>query len=260
MARAIKLPSVSLEKFFQDSSQYTPILIVLLLVASFLLGALTTKISYLEKVGVAGTTSNNSPSTAQGQRSPNQPVPQGAKVDVKQGQLPPLGNKNAKVTIVEFTDFQCPFCKRFFDDALVSIKKEYIDTGKAKLAIRHFPLTAIHPNAFAAGEASECANEQGKFWEYHDLLFKDQTKWESQTGNDAKNTFISSAEGLGLNSGVFTSCLSSGKYKANVDKDLSDGQTAGVSGTPTFYINGQQLVGAQPLASFKTVIDQELSK
>ncbi len=258
MARTIRIPAINFQKFFKDSSKYTPLLIIFLLIASFLLGALTTKISYLEKeINQTQGAPSTVPNSQAGQNLPQEPA---VKADVKQGNLPILGNKNAKVTIVEFTDFQCPFCKRFFDETFVQLKSEYIDNGKAKLSIRHFPLTAIHPNAFKAGEAAECANEQGKFWEYHDELFKNQTKWESQPVDEAQKTFTSIAGNLGLNKGSFTSCLSSGKYKANVDKDLSDGQKAQVSGTPTFYINGNQLVGAQPFSSFKTIIDQQFSK
>lgn len=99
------------------------------------------------------------------------------KVTVNDGHLPVLGKKDAKVTIVEFSDFQCPFCKQFFSETLPQLKKEYIDTGKVKLFYRQFPLTSIHPNAQIAAEAAECANEQGKFWEYHDILFTNQASW-----------------------------------------------------------------------------------
>lgn len=102
-----------------------------------------------------------------------------AKQDVDAGHLPALGGKNAKVTVVEFSDFQCPFCKAFFDDTLSQLKKDYIDTGKVKMAYRHFPISSIHKNAQKAGEASECANEQGKFWQYHDILFQTQETWQN---------------------------------------------------------------------------------
>lgn len=105
-------------------------------------------------------------------------TPSPSKVTVSTGHLPVLGKKNAKVTIVEFSDFQCPFCKQFFTQTFPEIKKTYIDTGKAKLYFRQYPLTSIHPNAQLAAEASECANDQGKFWEFHDLLFSNQTSWE----------------------------------------------------------------------------------
>lgn len=109
------------------------------------------------------------------------------KVTVNNGHLPLLGKKSAKVTIVEFSDFQCPFCKQFFTDTLSQLTKEYIDTGKVKLYYRQFPLTSIHPNAQIAAEAAECANEQGKFWEFHDILFTNQASWDTlpQTGGQA---------------------------------------------------------------------------
>lgn len=114
-----------------------------------------------------------------GNRSPLTPEEASgpAQLDVAKGHLPVLGKEDATITIVEFSDFQCPFCERFFVDTLPELKKNYIDTGKAQLTFRHFPLTSIHPNAETAHRASECANEQGKFWEYHDLLFQNQSAW-----------------------------------------------------------------------------------
>lgn len=105
------------------------------------------------------------------------PSPLPGKVSVGNGHLPLLGSEKAKVTVIEFSDFQCPFCKQMFTNALSQIKKEYIDSGKIKFYYRHLPLTSIHPNAMIAAEASECANEQGKFWEYHDMLFQTQDAW-----------------------------------------------------------------------------------
>ena len=108
--------------------------------------------------------------------APNEPTP-GPKQDVAVGHLPANGNKNASVTVIEFSDFQCPFCEQFFKTTYTQLKKEYIDTGKIAFYYRHFPLTNIHPLATPAALASECANDQGKFWEYHDLLFENQTTW-----------------------------------------------------------------------------------
>lgn len=230
----------------------TNLLIGLLIVAAFAIGSLWTKVSYLEK----GSANNlAAPSTP----LPAAPVP-GQKVDVSEGTLPLLGNKNAKVTLVEFSDLQCPFCKRFFDDTLPQLKKEYIDTGKVKFAFRHYPLTQIHPNAMKAHSASECANEQGKFWDYHDLLFKNQELWSNLDNASAVSKLKSYAAELGLSTSQFNSCLDSDKYKANIDKDLADGTAAGVNGTPTTFVNGQSLVGAVPYTTIKTLIDQELSK
>jgi len=252
----IKIPiEFNLQKFFQDSKSYTPILLVLLLVASFLLGALSTKLAASQnstgnpQTGVQP----NYPQTAP--NGPNPPAP-GVKVNVDAGHLPILGNKNAKVTVIEFADFQCPFCERFFKDAEPSIIKDYVNSGKVKFAFRHYAFLGQESN-FSA-EASECANEQGKFWEYHDYLYNHQGAENS--GAFAKDKLIGFATSLGINTDQFSSCLNSDKYAKQVSDDLSAGQKAGVSGTPASVVNGQLVVGAQPYSAFKTLIDQELSK
>lgn len=106
-------------------------------------------------------------------------IPVQPKVSVTNGHLPTLGNKNAAVTLVEFSDFQCPFCGQFYTQTEAQLRKDYVDSGKVQFVYRQFPLTQIHPNAEGAAEASECANEQGKFWQYHDLLFQTQSAWEN---------------------------------------------------------------------------------
>jgi len=249
----IKIPiQFNLQKFFQDSKSYTPILIVLLLVASFLLGALTTKLA--ARAGNPSPSAQpNSPQTAP--NAPNAPAPS-AKVNVDAGHLPILGNKNAKVTVIEFADFQCPFCERFFKDAEPSIIKDYVNSGKVKFAFRHYAF--LGQESTWAAEASECANEQGKFWEYHDYLYNHQGAENS--GAFAKDKLIGFAKALGLNVDQFSSCLNSDKYAKQVADDLAAGQKAGVNGTPTTFLNGQPVVGAQPYSAFKTLIDQELSK
>ncbi len=184
------------------------------------------------------------------------PVAGPVKFDVSVDDDPTLGNKDAKVTIIEFSDFQCPFCGRFYTQTELQLKKDYVDTGKVLFVYRDFPLSSIHPNAQKAAEASECADEQGKFWEYHDLLFTKQDPWADTDGITA---FKQYAKDLGLNTGQFNSCLDTGKYASEVDKDFQDGSNAGVSGTPSFFINGQQVVGAQPYSVFKQMIDSELA-
>ncbi|MBI4091641.1 MAG: DsbA family protein [Candidatus Levybacteria bacterium] len=179
------------------------------------------------------------------------------KVDVKGGQLPVFGQQNAKVTMIEFSDFECPFCKSYFDQTLSQIKKDYVDKGLVKLYYRHFPLD-FHPAAMPAALASECANEQDKFWEYHDKIFTEQDKISGKTADVIATQLKLFAQELGLNTSQFDGCLDNTKFQANVDADLNDGRTAGVSGTPTFFINGNRLVGAQPYASFKALIDEEL--
>lgn len=170
-----------------------------------------------------------------------------------------LGNKDAPVTIIEFSDFQCPFCRRFWSETLPQIKKEYIDTGKVKFVYRDFPLS-FHAGAQPAAEGTECAREQGKFWELHDKIFEEQAKQGSSTIQFNKSDVVKWASRIGLNTGKFNQCLDSGKYKQEVEKDIADGTAAGVTGTPATFINGRLVVGAQPFAAFKIIIDEELKK
>lgn len=179
------------------------------------------------------------------------------KADVSVDDDPALGDSSAKVTIIEFSDFQCPFCRRFWQDTYGQLKKEYIDTGKAKLVFRDYPLN-FHPAAEPSAQAGECADEQGKFWEYHDKIFQEQQKLGTGTVQYGITELKRWAQAIGLNATQFNSCLDSGKYKEEVAKDVADGSASGVSGTPSFFINGNLLVGAQPFSAFKAAIDAEL--
>lgn len=180
-------------------------------------------------------------------------------VDVSVDDDPVLGKNNAPVTIVEFSDFQCPFCRKFWEGALGDIKKEYIDTGKARLVYRDFPLD-FHLGAQPAAEAGECAHEQGKFWELHDKIFASQAKKGEGTIQFTVADLKQWSKGVGLDGAKFNACLDAGKYKEEVAKDVQDGAAAGVSGTPTIFINGRAVVGAQPFAVFKAIIEAELAK
>ncbi len=162
------------------------------------------------------------------------------------------GDPNAPVKIIEYSDFECPYCAKFYKETLPLIEKEYISTGKAKLEYRHFPL-AFHKNAQKAAEASECAADQGKFWEMHDIIFENQ----EQIAIDDLKTY---AVQIGLDVQEFNECLDSGIKSAKIRDDVASGKDAGVSGTPSFLINGRLVVGAQPYAVFKQVIDGELAK
>jgi protein-disulfide isomerase len=240
-------------------------LVTALIIFAFLLGMLTNKVLSLEKALKTQTT-NNTARIDQAKNvlgntnnAPQAPTPP-PKVDVTAGHLPALGNNNAKVTVVEFSDFQCPYCKQFEDNTYPQVYDTYIKTNKIKFAYRHYPLTTIHPNTQKASEASECANEQGKFWEYHDLLFKNQSTWSPLSAADAADSFTNYADQLGLNTAQFRSCLDTDKYKQNVDNDAADGSTAAVDGTPTFFINGWRIVGAQPFTQIQQLIEQELKK
>ncbi|HSF28532.1 MAG TPA: DsbA family protein [Nitrosopumilaceae archaeon] len=177
---------------------------------------------------------------------------------------PVKGNPNAPVTIVEFSDFQCPFCARFFAQTLPQIQQDYIDSGKVKLVFRDFPIESIHANAKAASIAAECADDQNMFWQYHDRLFEGQTQWARLSANDAANTFKQYATELGLNSENFDSCFTSTKYSDEINEDFQNGANYGVTGTPAFFIGNDKdgyviLIGAKPYSAFQQVIDNELS-
>ncbi|HUA32070.1 MAG TPA: thioredoxin domain-containing protein [Candidatus Binataceae bacterium] len=161
---------------------------------------------------------------------------------------PSMGSADAPVTIVEFTDFQCPFCKRS-EDTVKQIQQKYGD--KVRLVHMDYPLS-FHAHALDAAEAARCANAQGKFWPYRDALFANQGKLAPA---DLKAT----AKQLGLNTKQFDACFDSGKYKKDIEADMAQGNKLGVDGTPAFFIDGRSLVGAQPLPSFAEIIDDELA-
>lgn len=184
----------------------------------------------------------------------NQPQ-QPSKIEVSVDDDPVKGSKDAKVTMVEFSDFQCPFCARFYTQTLSQIEQNYIKTGKVKFVYRDFPLS-FHQYAQKSAEAAECADEQGKFWEYHDVLFQKQDEW-STGGSDKLKEY---AQNISLDTKKFNECLDSGKYASEVQNDFKDGSNYGVSGTPTFFINGIAVVGAQPYSAFQQTIEQELNK
>lgn len=162
---------------------------------------------------------------------------------------PRWGNAEAPVEIVEFSDFQCPYCTRAAA-TLEEVKKHYGD--KVTIVYRHFPLP-MHDRADEGAAASECANEQGKFWEYHDQLFANQ---RAMTDEDLRKY----AANVGLDVQAFEECYTSGRHDATVQDDVEDGRKVGMSGTPGFYVNGVMLSGAQPFDAFKKVIDAELKR
>lgn len=166
---------------------------------------------------------------------------------------PVLGNPDAPVVIVEFGDFQCPFCKRFFDTARKDLIEKYIRTGKVKFVYRDFPLEQIHPYARPTAEGAECADEQGKYWPYHDALYEKQSEFGSLN-------FVTLAKDLGLDVEQFKQCFETHKYKDEVTKDYNDGLKAGVNGTPANFINGRLIPGAQPFNVFELAIEEELKK
>jgi protein-disulfide isomerase len=177
-------------------------------------------------------------------------APPVSRMDVSVDGGPVRGPANAAVTIVEFSDFHCPFCKRV-NPTLKELEAKYGE--RVRIAFRDFPLDQLHPAARQAHEAARCAHEQGKFWAYHDVLFD---KAPRASADDLK----SYARQVGVDAAKFDQCLASGKYKEVVQKDVDEGRRLGISGTPAFFINGRLLSGAQPLDRFVQVIDEELQR
>lgn len=183
-----------------------------------------------------------------------------------------LGDTNAEVTIVQFTDLQCPFCRKFETETFAQLKQNYIDTGKVKFVTRDFPLESIHPGALPAAIAAECVEEEGGssgYYAFKELVTHEQNKRDSgsatgavtQTISFTNEDLISWAKSLGYD---ITACLNSQKYNEEVQKDLVDGQAAGVRGTPAFFIINKQgtstlLSGAQPYSAFKAALDSALA-
>jgi protein-disulfide isomerase len=203
-----------------------------------------------------------------GQTSIKQPQPQSNPsstiISVSLDDDPVKGDSNAPITIVEFSDFQCPFCARFFTQTLPLIEKNYIETGKVKFVYRDFPIPSIHQNAIPAAIAAECADEQGMFWEYHDKLFENQLLWQDLDKQNVVSTFEQFAKDLFLDTGTFNTCLESARYLDEVQNDLNEGVSYGVAGTPGFFIGNEKIgygmvSGAQPYATFQQVFDQLLA-
>jgi len=176
---------------------------------------------------------------------------------------PVKGDPDAPVTVVEFSDFQCPFCARFFTQTLPALQENYIDTGKVKLVYKDLPLVTLHPNVKPVHVAAECADEQGKFWEYHDALFEKQSEWQRLSPSDLQTTLVQYADDFGLQTASFEACLNSPEMLEEVNADFLQASQYGATGTPTFFIGNEKdgyikLVGAQPFSAFQAVIDKQL--
>jgi protein-disulfide isomerase len=175
--------------------------------------------------------------------------PSYVRYDVSTEGYPSLGPADAPITIVEFSDFQCPFCKRFHDETYKALLEAY--PGQIRFVYRNLPLTSIHPDAMPAAVASLCANEQNVYWEYHEKLFSSDAL--------GRDIYVQYASDLNLNADEFNACLDSGKFDEFIQQDIDFAFNLGVQSTPTFFINGLAIVGAQPLTSFQQIIDKELA-
>jgi len=172
------------------------------------------------------------------------------------GDAPMLGNPNALVTIVEYSDYECPFCGRFFEESLAMVKSEYVDTGKVNFVYKDFPLTSIHFQAQKAAEAARCVRDQlddDGYWKMHDTIFERQQLLSIANYKEW-------ARELGANGAEFDGCLDTDKYASAVTDDLNEGAALGVTGTPTFFINDMRVVGAVPFEQIAAVIEAELAK
>lgn len=169
-----------------------------------------------------------------------------------------MGDPNAPVTVIEYADFQCPFCGRFFLDAGTKIRDQYVKTGKVKMVYRDFAF--LGPESTASAEAAECAKDQGKFWSYHDALYTEEiADGKENSGNLNRALFLKLANNLGLNVGDFTSCIDSNKYADVVKNSVSDAQSFGVNSTPTIFVGSEKILGAQPFSVFQAAIDKLLA-
>jgi protein-disulfide isomerase len=195
--------------------------------------------------------------------TPKPPPPQVEKLEgaVAIGSIPGKGDAKAAVTMIEFSDFQCPFCKRHVDQTVPALLKDYVDSGKVRYVFRDFPLAALHPQAAKAAEAARCAGDQGKYWDMHDKLFALQPEIKDQKYADF-------AKQIGLDEAKFDECMTSSRYAAAVQNDVDYGTKLGVRGTPTVVVglsdgdqvkNATIIRGAQPLATFKEELDKLLA-
>ena len=192
------------------------------------------------------------------QQQPAEPQEPQGPVEVDTSEAFSIGAADAPVTMVEFTDFQCPYCVRHFEETFPQIMADYIDAGKVRYVFMDFPLTSIHPQAPLAAEAARCAGEQDAYLEMHHELFGRQGEWSGR--GDAAEVFAGFAEGLGLDSAAFGECLARGRYTDAVQADLEQGVSLGVNGTPAFFLNGNFVSGAQPYSVFQQAIESLLAE
>jgi protein-disulfide isomerase len=197
------------------------------------------------------------------QQAPAQPAaPQPApNLTVRGDAIYVLGSSDAPLTMVEFTDYQCPFCGRFETATFPEIKKNFIDTGKMRLIVRDLPLTELHPYALKAAQSVQCAGDQGKFWEMKDMVFRNQNKLDG-------DALAGYAKNLALDGDAFKSCMADGKHLKEIGDEAKYAQSLGITGTPTFIIGktsgnsvkGRMIVGALPYENFAAVINGMLDK
>ena len=245
------VPTVDEDTVTFKRSHFYSVLTVLAFAAGVLLGYVVWGMDLTENVAAAA----QSPQTAAQAGGPvaEAPVatsePEYVRYDVPSDGFYATGPEDAPITIIEFSDYQCPFCRRWHQEVYQSLLAAY--PGKIKLVYRHLPLTSIHPDAFPAAEAAMCAGEQNAYWQYHEKLFASEL-----LGTEVYKQY---AQELGLDMTTFEACITDHKYQQAIQEDSDFAVNLGVRSTPTFFVNGLAIVGAQPLEVFKQVIDKELA-
>lgn len=241
-----------------------PVLVALVVISAFAVGLLYGKVSVYEKGGGSGsgTQAGDTQPAETGNTAPQAP-PEQVNLDadtweeVTTDPAAVIGEDGADIVMVEFTDYQCPFCARYFEETYGQVVENFVDTGRVQYMVRDLPLS-FHQNAKPAAIAARCAGEQDAYVAMHDALFEFQDEWVNVS--DTQETFVGYASELGINTDDFTTCLGSEEIEAQVDADLALANKVGATGTPTFFINGTKLVGAQPYAAFESVIEEELAE
>lgn len=241
------VPAIQDDTFTFKRSHFYAVMTVLAFAAGVLLGYVAWGMDSAIPVPSAQTA--NQPSGAAAQAPAATAEQQFKRYDIPIQGSYALGPDNAPITIVEFSDYQCPYCRRWQNEVYEPLMAAYPD--KIKFVYRNLPLTSIHPDAFPAAEAAMCAGEQDAYWPYHAKLFSGET-----LGNDV---YVQYAQELKLNMDKFNACLADHKYQKAIQADSDFALNLGIRSTPTFFINGLAVVGAQPIDVFKQVIDKELA-
>lgn len=210
----------------------------------------TSEANVVDDVSEVSASDASSGTAAQDQTQPPSETPQVVRYDIPIDDDPMIGPADAPITIVEFSDYECPFCQRWHTEVFARLLEAYPD--EVRLVYRDFPIESIHVNAKPAAQAANCANEQGLFWEYHDKLFSMELGLSTETYEEY-------ADQLGLDTQSFQECIESDRYQEEVQADFDFAANLGVRSTPTFFINGIALVGAQPFEVFQEVIEKELA-
>jgi protein-disulfide isomerase len=250
-------------RFLQDNAGLL-FLALSIFVVGFLAGSLWAENNLLKKgVGTVAPVAGTQAAPAAGNTAPAAPAPVVITDDIWKNMLDKpagkIGNDNAKVKMVEFTDYQCPFCGRYYKDSFDALKKKYVDTGKVQMILHDQPLT-FHPNSRIGALAARCGGEQGKFLEMHDQLFGNQDAWVNLSKDDAIAKYGEYAGTIGINKQKLIDCVKSEKYGKEVDADIALASKVGADGTPTFFIDKAMIVGAQPTTAFEAAIDKALAK